>query len=115
MSTKKVHKIGIIMNGVTGRMGLNQHLRRSILPIQEQGGVAEGAAEKRAKKKSEGGEIFLVTGEGSVRNAAAYEKDWNVAAARLMKAVGPNFRLKNDDEPRPTGGLLYTSPSPRES
>jgi predicted dehydrogenase len=39
MSTKKIHKIGIIMNGVTGRMGLNQHLRRSILPIQEQGGV----------------------------------------------------------------------------
>jgi predicted dehydrogenase len=40
MSTRKIHKIGIIMNGVTGRMGLNQHLRRSILPIQEQGGVA---------------------------------------------------------------------------
>ncbi len=31
--------IGIIMNGVTGRMGLNQHLRRSILAIMEQGGV----------------------------------------------------------------------------
>ena len=27
------------MNGVTGRMGLNQHLRRSILAIMEQGGV----------------------------------------------------------------------------
>jgi len=30
-------KIGIIMNGVTGRMGLNQHLIRSILAIREQG------------------------------------------------------------------------------
>jgi predicted dehydrogenase len=27
------------MNGVTGRMGVNQHLRRSILAIMEQGGV----------------------------------------------------------------------------
>ncbi|WP_010274658.1 Gfo/Idh/MocA family protein [Paenibacillus senegalensis] len=35
-----VHNIGIIMNGVTGRMGTNQHLIRSILAIREQGGVA---------------------------------------------------------------------------
>jgi len=33
-------KVGIIMNGVTGRMGLNQHLVRSILAIRAQGGVA---------------------------------------------------------------------------
>src|SRR5437868_583015 len=32
--------IGIVMNGVTGRMGLNQHLVRSILAIRRQGGVA---------------------------------------------------------------------------
>jgi predicted dehydrogenase len=32
-------RIGIIMNGVTGRMGLNQHLARSIVAIREQGGV----------------------------------------------------------------------------
>jgi predicted dehydrogenase len=31
--------IGIIMNGVTGRMGTNQHLVRSILAIQQQGGI----------------------------------------------------------------------------
>jgi predicted dehydrogenase len=31
--------IGIIMNGVTGRMGLNQHLVRSILAIRKQGGL----------------------------------------------------------------------------
>ncbi|HVZ64610.1 MAG TPA: Gfo/Idh/MocA family oxidoreductase [Lacunisphaera sp.] len=35
----KTHKIGIIMNGVTGRMGTNQHLIRSIKAIIEQGGV----------------------------------------------------------------------------
>jgi predicted dehydrogenase len=33
-------QIGIIMNGVTGRMGTNQHLIRSIKAIREQGGVA---------------------------------------------------------------------------
>ena len=31
--------IGIIMNGVSGRMGYRQHLVRSILAIREQGGV----------------------------------------------------------------------------
>jgi len=35
----KEHKLGIIMNGVTGRMGTNQHLIRSIVAIREQGGV----------------------------------------------------------------------------
>ena len=33
-------RLGIIMHGVTGRMGLNQHLIRSIVAIREQGGVA---------------------------------------------------------------------------
>jgi predicted dehydrogenase len=33
-------RIGIIMNGVTGRMGTNQHLVRSILEIRRQGGFA---------------------------------------------------------------------------
>ena len=31
--------IGIIMNGVTGRMGTNQHLLRSIAAIRQQGGI----------------------------------------------------------------------------
>jgi len=33
-------RIGIIMHGVTGRMGTNQHLVRSILEIRKQGGIA---------------------------------------------------------------------------
>jgi len=32
-------RLGVIMNGVTGRMGTNQHLVRSILAIRAQGGV----------------------------------------------------------------------------
>lgn len=39
MNKIKVHTVGIIMNGVTGRMGTNQHLLRSILAIIEQGGI----------------------------------------------------------------------------
>ncbi|MEO3885705.1 Gfo/Idh/MocA family oxidoreductase [Nonomuraea sp. B5E05] len=34
-----VHTIGVVMNGVTGRMGYRQHLVRSVLAINEQGGV----------------------------------------------------------------------------
>lgn len=36
MATKR---LGIIMHGVTGRMGANQHLIRSIVAIRNQGGV----------------------------------------------------------------------------
>jgi predicted dehydrogenase len=39
MTTRKV---GVILNGVTGRMGTNQHLMRSIVPIIRQGGVRVG-------------------------------------------------------------------------
>ena len=35
----KTHNVGIIMNGVTGRMGTNQHLIRSIKAIVDQGGI----------------------------------------------------------------------------
>lgn len=41
----KRHTIGIIMNGVTGRMGTNQHLLRSMVEIIKQGGVRVGADE----------------------------------------------------------------------
>jgi predicted dehydrogenase len=42
---QKVHRIGIAMNGVTGRMGMNQHLFRSISAIREQGGIRVSDAE----------------------------------------------------------------------
>jgi predicted dehydrogenase len=35
----RTHRVVIAMNGVTGRMGMNQHLFRSILAIRDQGGV----------------------------------------------------------------------------
>src|SRR3954467_3714476 len=45
MPTRTTHSLGIIMNGVTGRMGLNQHLHRSIQAIIAQGGVRLSDAE----------------------------------------------------------------------
>ena len=41
----KRHHVGIIMNGVTGGMGANQHLLRSIAAIRRQGGLPVGADE----------------------------------------------------------------------
>src|SRR5690606_29571346 len=38
-NTVERRPIGIIVNGVTGRMGYRQHLVRSLLAIREQGGV----------------------------------------------------------------------------
>ncbi len=37
-----IRRVGVLMNGVTGRMGANQHLARSILAIRDQGGVPCG-------------------------------------------------------------------------
>jgi len=45
MQQTKTHRIGIIMNGVTGRMGTNQHLMRSLVAIIRQGGLRVGAEE----------------------------------------------------------------------
>ena len=39
-------RIGIIMHGVTGRMGMNQHLIRSIVAIRKQGGVTLSNGDK---------------------------------------------------------------------
>jgi predicted dehydrogenase len=35
-------RLGVIMNGVTGRMGTNQHLARSVMAIRKEGGVRLG-------------------------------------------------------------------------
>ena len=43
MSTRT---LGIVMHGVTGRMGMNQHLIRSICAIRAQGGVLLAGGDK---------------------------------------------------------------------
>ena len=44
-NNQNIHRVGIIMNGVTGRMGTNQHLMRSIVEIIKQGGVKISSTE----------------------------------------------------------------------
>ncbi len=39
-------RIGVIMHGITGRMGYNQHLVRSVVAIRAQGGVTLSTGEK---------------------------------------------------------------------
>ena len=63
----RLRTVGIVMNGVTGRMGRNQHLIRSILAIREQGGLA-----------LDGGEVIwpepLLVGRSEERLRALAEK-----------------------------------------
>jgi predicted dehydrogenase len=42
--------IGVILNGVTGRMGTNQHLLRSLVALREQGGVPLPGGERLIPK-----------------------------------------------------------------
>ena len=58
--------IGIIMNGVTGRMGLNQHLIRSILAIRKQGGVSLPGGDRVVPDP-----ILVGRDEGKLRDIAA--------------------------------------------
>ena len=50
MTTKR---LGLIMNGVTGRMGLNQHLIRSIIAIRDSGGVLLSNGDRRCPIRSD--------------------------------------------------------------
>jgi predicted dehydrogenase len=57
--------LGIIMNGVTGRMGYRQHLLRSILAIREQGGVLLRSGERVQVEP-----LLVGRREGAVREMA---------------------------------------------
>jgi hypothetical protein len=45
-------RVGVILHGITGRMGYNQHLVRSICAIREQGGVGSPTARARSSIRS---------------------------------------------------------------
>ena len=70
------HKVGIIMNGVTGRMGTNQHFIRSILAIIKQGGVKVGE-----------NEVIMPDPILVGRNEAKLQK---------LAAMGENIRITTD-------------------
>ena len=84
MQNPTIHRVGIIMNGVTGRMGTNQHLIRSICAIRKQGGiklsdgeyimpdpilVGRNLAKLQALAKAQGIERVTTNLEGALANA----------------------------------------------
>ena len=110
---KKTHTVGIIMNGVTGRMGKNQHLLRSILPIMQQGGV-----------KITDDEVIMPEPVLVGRNAAKLEelsaqtgiKDWSTDLDSLLKdkkytvyfdALTTEHRYKNVKKAIAAGKHIY--------
>ena len=56
MPQVETRKVGIVMNGVTGRMGTNQHLMRSIVPIIKEGGLNISDTEAVLPDTDSGGE-----------------------------------------------------------
>ena len=76
------------MNGVTGRMGTNQHLIRSIVAIIRQGGV-------QVSDRMQRGHISLPNGLGLDFPGA----DGN----RVVAGVGPNELTRSEDRERIAG------------
>ena len=103
-------RIGIIMNGVTGRMGLNQHLVRSILAIRKQGGVA----------LSDGSRLMpdpILVGRNAVEAGADRQGTWGGAldhgSARRARQSGRLDLLRRavDHAARPQRGERRLQPA----
>jgi predicted dehydrogenase len=83
--------IGIIMNGVSGRMGYRQHLVRSILAIREQGGVSLGNGDRVQVEPILVGRREAVLAELARRHGVAdYTTDLDAALA------DPRWRIYAD-------------------
>jgi predicted dehydrogenase len=112
MRKMSTHTVGIIMNGVTGRMGLNQHLRRSIYAIMQQGGVklsdtevimpkpllvGRNSAKLEVISKECGGLAYTTDLEGALSDSAysiyfdAQTTDRRAEAVRKAVAAGKNI------------------------
>jgi predicted dehydrogenase len=83
MSTRT---LGVVMNGVTGRMGTRQHLLRSVLAINEQGGVAVGGGEDRVLLRP------ILVGRNAAKLAALAERhgiaDWTTSLPEALDGAG---------------------------
>ena len=80
--------IGIVMNGVTGRMGYRQHLVRSLLAIREAGGMPLRNGDRLWPEP-----ILVGRNEGKLRDVAArhglteWTTDLGAALARPDAAI----------------------------
>ena len=87
--------VGIAMNGVTGRMGTNQHLIRSILAIRRQGGVAgpggpDDLARARARRAQRGQAARAApSATGSSAGAPTSTRRSPIRAARCTSTPPP--------------------------
>ena len=93
-------RVGIIMNGVTGRMGTNQHLVRSINAIRAQGGVAlaDGARDHarpdpRRPQRGEG------RGAGAGARRRALDDRPRRARSRIATTPSTSTRRRRDCAP----------------
>jgi len=99
-------RIGIVMHGVTGRMGTNQHLVRSILAIRRQGGVTlkDGTRLRHHERVNSGAgdrRLDLAGATAKFMGAAGLVLD-EPAARRACEAI-----LAIDERPaRQTAGAL---------
>ena len=112
MAEPVVHKIGIIMNGVTGRMGTNQHLLRSILQKTQFAVAVDNARPyfNGLNLKVKDNTLTAVSCDGSrmaVYTEAVELK--NVGSAELVfdiilpgKSIGELLRFLNDTEDEAT-------------
>ena len=89
--------LGIVMNGVTGRMGYRQHLVRSLLAIREQGGVV-------ARRRQPG------LARSRSWSAAARTSSRDIAERHGLDATGPPTSTRR--WPTPTSRSTSTPRSP---
>ena len=86
----KIHRLGIIMNGVTGRMGTNQHLIRSIKAIIDQGGVKLSDSETIVP-------VPVLVGRNEEKLAAATDVDINEQGSPVSTLEPTVFREVKTD------------------
>ncbi|WP_422115830.1 Gfo/Idh/MocA family protein [Brachybacterium sp. UNK5269] len=114
-------RIGIIVNGATGRMGYRQHLVRSLLAIQEQGGVELADGDRLLPE-------LLLVGRNEEKLAAVAARhgltDWTTDVDEALAsedheiyfdALVTNLRVANLKKAIAAGKAIYTEKPTAES
>ena len=79
------------MNGVTGRMGTNQHLIRSIVAIREQGGIALGPGERIMPEP-----VLVGRNEDKLRTLATAHGDLAISTDLVAVLADPKYSVYFD-------------------